>query len=201
METYDFVISLGYNCEIANALIVGKYRDNSYPFDWLFSKMWKINQTLREQFCNFFKLENLERARYSGRPSKEKDNGFIYVHDGSFNELRNNSNLYIQQFSKYNRRTERLINLLNSEKKILFIRMNYDEKSEDYIEFVKVIKETFPNCNFTLVVILPSDKTDYQIQNENIKYLSNIKLNRFCIANYLDQNYILPKYIQPKKSY
>ena len=53
-------------------------RDSAYLFDWNFSKMCKINETMKTKFYNFFLQENLIVA-------KEKDNGFIYVHDGAYN--------------------------------------------------------------------------------------------------------------------
>jgi hypothetical protein len=52
-------------------------RDSAYLFDWNFSKMWKINETMKTKFYNFFLQENLIVAKYKKNPAKEKDNGFI----------------------------------------------------------------------------------------------------------------------------
>ena len=49
MEKFDHVVSLGYNCEIANSILSLNMRDAAYPFDWNFSKMKKINETLKNK--------------------------------------------------------------------------------------------------------------------------------------------------------
>jgi hypothetical protein len=63
-QEYDFmhIVSLGYNCEIANSIIEMKERDAAYPLDCLFSRMWKINETMKQRFSNFFIRENLIKA-------------------------------------------------------------------------------------------------------------------------------------------
>ena len=48
METeydYNHIVSLGYKCEVANGILEAQLRDAAYPFDWTFSKMWKITPT------------------------------------------------------------------------------------------------------------------------------------------------------------
>lgn len=102
---YDFmhIVSLGYNCEIANSFIEMKARDAAYPFDWLFSKMWKINETMKLKFSNFFLQENLIKAKYKKNPAREKDNGFIYVHDGWHQILTQNIAEYTKVKEKYDK--------------------------------------------------------------------------------------------------
>lgn len=202
MEHYDNVISLGYNCEIANSLIQGKIREWSYPFDWLFSTMWKINDTFKEEFKNFFCYENLIRSKYSGRPTMDKDGGFIYVHNGSYDQVVKNRDYYLMRKENFNRRIDRLITLLKSNSSVLFVRLFNDDKIEEHQEFVKIIKNLYPDCKFKLLVIIPDNKLNFNhIESENIEYISNIKINRFNISELLRNKYILPIHKQEKKHY
>lgn len=205
MEKYDYVISLGYNCDVANGLMHGELRDKSYPFDWNFTKMSKINTTIRENFINFFKRENLARSKYNGRPAMDKDGGVIYVHNGSYEDLIKNEEYYNIRNENYMRRIERFLELLNSDKKILFVRLIEDDTHEEHLEFINIIKEMYQNCNFKLILLLQDEKTQFfQYKNiyfENMKYVSGMKTNRYCISGYLRENFDLPINKQLEKHY
>jgi hypothetical protein len=53
MVTYDNVISLGYNCSIANALIHTKNREFSLPFNWNFTSDIALCEYFENDFNNF----------------------------------------------------------------------------------------------------------------------------------------------------
>ena len=203
METkYDFehIVSLGYNCEIANAILEMQMRDAAYPFDWIFSEMWKINETMKTRFSNFFLQENLMVTRYKKNPAKEKDNGFIYVHDGSYDILSKNILEYTNIKEKYNRRILRLLDLLDSGKKVLFVRGLYNDKIEEHLDFINIVTNTYPNSNFHLLVLCPYSNIIYT-QHDKIDYIKGIKIGKYCIADFLRKKYNLPIYNSLKKEY
>ena len=45
-ESYEHIISLGYNCEIANSFLARNMREYSYPFDCNIVKYFKDSISL-----------------------------------------------------------------------------------------------------------------------------------------------------------
>ena len=131
-EYFQYVIPLGYNCTPTNSIRDGQFRFASFPFDWNYTSMEKIVECFTNEFKTFFIKENFKRANwYSGKPAYETSISshlenekakIIYVHDGSYKELMNNDNIYLKHKEKYSRRINRLLDVMNSGKKILFIR-------------------------------------------------------------------------------
>jgi len=201
-QEYDFmhIVSLGYNCEIANSIIEMKARDAAYPFDWLFSRMWKINETMKQRFSNFFIRENLIKARYKKNPARERDDGFIYVHDGEYDILSQNITEYTNIKEKYNRRISRLFDLLDTGKSILFVRVLYDEKIDEHIDFVNILSDIYPNSKFSLLIFCMDEKIT-SVENDKIEYVSGISIDRCSINNFLRTKYKLPVYPYLKKRY
>ena len=199
---YDFmhIVSLGYNCEIANSIIAMRARDATYPFDWNFSKMWKINETMKLRFSNFFLQENLIKSKYKKNPAREKDNGFIYVHDGSYFILSQDITEYAKVKEKYNRRITRLLDLLDTGKSILFIRLLYDDKIDEHFDFVNILNNIYPNCKFHLLVFCINEKP-ISVENDKIEYISGVSIDRFSICNFLKTKYKLPYHAYEKKEY
>jgi hypothetical protein len=203
METeydYNHIVSLGYNCEVTNGILEVQMRDAAYPFDWIFSKMWKINEMLRTRFSNFFLKENLIVARYKKNPAKEKDNGFIYVHDGPYDILCQDNNEYINAKEKYNRRILRLLEILDSGKSVLFVRVVYDDIIDEHLDFVNILSNLYPNSKFHLLVFCPNTKIMH-VEHEKIEYVSGIKIGRYCLGGFLRTKYNLPTYKSIKKEY
>jgi len=199
---FDFmhIVSLGYNCETANSIIEMKARDSAYPFDWLFSKMWKINETMKQRFSNFFLQENLIKAKYKKNPAREKDNGFIYVHDGEYDILSQDITEYTNIKEKYNRRISRLLDLLDTGKSILFVRVLYDEKIDEHIDFVNILSDIYPNSKFHLLVFCINEKPTL-VENDKIEYVSGISIDRYSISKFISSKYKIPYHKYEKKEY
>ena len=106
---------------------------------------------------------------YSGKPAYEKGINshygdqrgeekakIIYVHDGSYKQLMSDENLYLKHKEKYDRRIQRLFNVMNSGKRILFIR--YENSLNDYqqliniMELKDIIKSKFSKCKFKIYI-------------------------------------------------
>ena len=165
-EYYKYVIPLGYNCTPTNSIRDGKLRNASFPFDWNYTSMEKIVECFTNEFKTFFLKENLKRASwYSGKPAYETSTGshlieekakIIYVHDGSYKELINNENIYLKHKEKYSRRINRLLDIMNSGDKVLFVR--YENSENDYqqliniIELKDIIKSKYPKCKFKIYI-------------------------------------------------
>jgi hypothetical protein len=201
-ERYDFAISLGYNCEIANSLISCNARNMSYPFDWNFTKMWKINELFANKFSNFFARDSLVEARYTGNPARDKDAGTTYVHDGKYIYLRNDNNYYNTQAAKYNRRIERLLNILDKDTKILFIRLCYEDVCDEHIEFTEILSKHYPNCDYKLLIINMKNErmTDVTI-TDKIEYVEMSNINRYIIGEFIREKYDIPFVDTCKKDY
>ena len=199
---YDFryVVSLGYNCEVSNSFLESQLRDSAYPFDWIFSKMWKINETMKTKFSNFFLQENLIVAKYKKNPAKEKDNGFTYVHDGAYEILSKDITEYAKVKEKYNRRIVRLLNILDSGEPVLFVRAVYDDTIDQHLDFVNILTNVYPNSNFKLIVLCPYTNI-MSIEHNKIDYVNGIKLGRYCIGGYIREKYNLPIYKSINKEY
>lgn len=203
MNKYDYVISLGFNCDIANGLIEGEIRDKSYPFDWNYTKMNKINNTIKEKFTNFFNIQNLASSNYAGRPAMDKDQGIIYVHNGSYRDLIKNTEYYNIRKENYNRRIDRLLKLLENENKILFVRLVQEDTYDEHLEFTNIVKELFPKCIFKLVLLIRDDRLDLlkytEMTFENLVYFSGfstMKSNKYCLSGLLRSRFDLPKHKQ-----
>lgn len=178
---FDHCISLGYYCDVANALMYLNYRDASYPFDWCFTKISKIKECFNNKFENFFNKENLIRSTQQGNPSMDKDGSITYVHDGSYRKLMQDENFFNKQKNKYIRRINRLYDKLNSKKNILFILVcnhyNHNKDNIDEInELINCINEKKFNCNLKFLIITNNDNkkviNHYSNSKKNLKMIS-----------------------------
>mgnify|MGYP000604136111 FL=1 len=116
------IISLGGigGCDLATAL--RKLNQQTYPYDWLITTQSFIIKSFNN-FNNFFIFNN--SYVHDKKKLLEINKKAIILHDFiNFNTEKQNL------ISKYKRRFERLNNTLNSNEKILFVRMydNLDEK-------------------------------------------------------------------------
>ena len=223
-EYFQYVIPLGYNCTPTNSIRDGKFRFASYPFDWNYTSMEKIVECFTNEFKTFFLKENFKRARwYTGKPAYETSINshlenekakIIYVHDGSYKELMNNDNIYLKNKVKYTRRIDRLLDAMNSGKKILFIR--YENSNNDYqqliniMELKDIIKSKYPKCNFKIYIFTNSENERLiGLDTEYYKFIRCVPQNfkgsqtpyRRFIEYYLRDNILYNNYYNMKKDY
>ena len=197
-EEYDYVISLGYNCEIANALLNCAARDASYPFDWTFSNMSTIIHMFQNRFSDFFRKDEFRLARYKGSPAMQYKGGIVYVHDGQFDYLMRDLSFYTKQKEKYDRRTSRLMELLDTGKRILFIRYAYDDTIQQHIDFIRMLETVYTKSVVKLLVI---NMTHDENQESKIQYEKQVFKDRYEISSYIRKNYNIPFYEILKKDY
>lgn len=178
---YDYIISLGCNCSVSNSLRDMNIKKDTFLFDWNHTHIIKILETFKNKFTNFFDVTNI-RPVHNGFAELINDNDNIevenwkikYVHDKK-EITKGKINVILE---KYNRRSLKLLNLLNSNNKILFIRIAtyYKNEYEEIIELVEIIKQNFPNCDFKIILI-SGEKIDNK--NDNIIFFHEDIINKF----------------------
>ena len=196
-------ISLGYNCSVK--IFLNQTIDQpTNIFDWIGSPMWGINKFIENNY-NLFNEDEYKKLQifsenidYTHLKCNTKYY-FKFLHDlptdSSINKTyimhnKNGEIIKINNFTnfknKYQRRIERFKELLNSNKLIVFIRLEectknkiiHDEyreldlKSElDYIkEFIILIKNKYSTLNFKLIFLSNTNPTEL---NNNLLILNN----------------------------
>ena len=187
MKTYDEIISLGSNCCPGLSLKTLNIKKQTYPFDWVRTNSKIIYDILlngtenyikfNENISNDFYLKDLHSYTHPFFNSSHINyygQHFTHYTDITTNEL-------IIKFKKY---LDRFYDLLNSNKKILFIHSNeeyiYHKKSRDdkillYKYLCKIndlLEEKYPNLNFEIINIdINNDFKNYKnIINLNMEY-------------------------------
>ena len=200
-------ISLGHDCKTAEILRTLNLRKDAYPFDWIgsidFNGIYKCFET---DFSDYFLKNNLKMlpliydVGLQGYYNRILDDayGFTYNHDfpldfsadmvADAKEEKITSGKIVTNFldfhhivyAKYQRRVNRLRDALRSTKKIFLIRTSgtYQEAKR----LSSIIREKYPICNFTLVIVSSEEEAKYQWNLAYVKnfYIpSNIPINVF----------------------
>lgn len=165
-------ISLGSTCSIAFQKQKLGIKKETYPFDWLrVESLDDINDLFDNSFQDFLNLTKVNESdkfpvfdeEFPNLISNCNSKSIImknkyemkFYHD--FNDKTNFEEVRL----KYERRIERLINLIKSDKPICFIR---DELKPNKINnkiidrFVEIIKSINPKSQFELIIILHQPK-------------------------------------------
>jgi len=193
---FDKVISIGSYCEVAKELIKYNLRSESLPFDWLWTSLFYIHKSLvdKTQF-HFLKHENLKPTydkKYTHTYFYIKDEyqrlEAIGIHDAD-NIPKKQLKYKIPEINeKYNRRYNRLIDILNSKKNVVLIRyanptyspLYNDNPRETYKDIVKLYDMIMNmyDCNL-YILFITKDKNelrklkDKKIDSKRNIYVSN----------------------------
>ena len=221
IRSFDKIISLGSNCYVKMFLDSVNFKTETQFFDFIGSSMWAINELFKENFNDLFEdgIDSLEKKRImcSG------DDQYILTHKKYYLRFKHDfkqnfdseikENIKTSDFKnvrdKYERRKERLIDILKDDKKtLLFIR--YEEEQQDRIkygedkkseieyiyEFIEIIKQKYPSKKFCILFLSHTMDNDDK-RNENLIILKNVKrINIWTesskkIRNTIEQNEIL----------
>lgn len=131
------LVSLGENCNSAWYLKESKNKEESYPFDWIFSSPNIVLHTITDNFSSF-----MDRAQITSLGEKAGHN--IY-HNSLFNHrnpLSSNTN-----YSYYQRAVDRFINLINSSGQIIFVITvinEFKKRKRWYNGFTESMIPSFP---------------------------------------------------------
>lgn len=175
---YDFAVSLGTACIVANKMENSNLRLFSGPFDWIVGSPERVNYLIKNNFKNFFLYDNLEieGSRDGKFLVRDKLNGLLSVHDFKESGDIISKDEYSKVMEKYERRIKRFYDWCRRSEKALFII--YIE-SQDYLSEVYAIKETigftFPQLYFDILIVYlgPEEISAIERMDENL-YLAHV---------------------------
>lgn len=199
-------VSIGPYCESAIIIKNCDLRNNSYPFDYIFSSLDFVNHAIKDRFkifldkqyhkngnvydtgistlhtfySQFLDTEILRKHHIvHGLPEKAKNlkNHEVFVHHNLLDE-----NIY----NAFERRCNRLLNLIDNNKKIVFVYYNcYTLEYDDLIDF----SNSFNNYKNIFIVGIFKNSLEKKIlyENTNCKIYQNYD-NRF-IFDEIKNNY------------
>ena len=202
---FDRIISLGQDCGVAGGMRNIGYKECSYPFDWNVTFLEYIFECFNNKFSNFDEI--FKNSKIGSYGIVNYKNICHFYHDKKYI-------IDKEIIDKYKRRGKRLNNLLNSSKRILFIRKDKDTKIKDMILLKELIIKKYPNLKFK-ILLLNNDKNEKTNDDYIIhKYIgsdcfleesnrkpgifkhTNIKLAYSCVYDEL-KNYSSVKFSQP----
>lgn len=180
-----FLLSLGFNCTIKRFLDFTKLTSGETNFfDYIGSSMWSINELFQNDFANLFNWTEYKHFQImNGEKSNYLTNSRYYLR--FFHDLSTYSTDKLKDdvVGKYSRRKQRLYDILNESKYVVFIRHEeiienriiYDEYAEKFMtnelehtkNFSHIIKTKFPNLKFK-IILLSLEHNDYYFIEHNI---------------------------------
>jgi len=186
------LISLGTNCKIK--MFLNLHIDQpTHLFDWIGSPQWGINNLINDNYDLFNTSDYCSLNIYNSIDPLtifcNKKYYFKFIHDLDNNTIIDKYNLvynkhgdlikvskFLEFKEKYQRRIQRFIEMLNSNKSIVFLRLEelmankiiYDNHKEFYAkpeiyyikEFMNIIKNKYPNANFKLIFFSQTNQTE-----------------------------------------
>ena len=129
---FDKIISLGSTCQTAYQLKRMGFRNESYPFDWLFSlETKKLVLAMKNDFKDWCLLENLEESESQTEHRRLLDTKYNMIYQHHFPKEQSVEESYDKVYRVILKRVKRLMELKNSSQKVLFVRTNTSEADSD----------------------------------------------------------------------
>ena len=190
----------GNACAVRDSIKLYKKNLNQMTqfFDWLVVSMKTVNEVLESKSLLLDNYSSKYPNPLNNVTFEFKNYDCLISHhdikvfdENSINEIT----------SKFNRRHQRLIETIKTEKKINFIRYCKNQQNieeEEILKFFKIINTVNPNLLFNFVLI--SDFNDLNIPNTLIRNNNFIYIN---LNKYIDDNILNEKddYQKKVKSY
>jgi hypothetical protein len=163
LTLYDAFISLGGSCQTAHQLEVNKLKGPTLPFDWVVSPFSSVHTLIANDFADLLEKENLTLV--------QDDEVGWYVHDEKY-RIRflhdfpldlDFMRAYDAVRSKYERRSKRLLELLNTSRRVLLIRL--DSTREEAQAFAEMLRKKFPQLRYDLLALgnTPEMQSDWAL--------------------------------------
>lgn len=174
-EKYDQTISLGSSCQSAWQLEVNGVRKLAYPFDWLMTPFDGLVSFIINKGEGFLEKDNIEVIEIlHGDPLSflhvaDRKYDFHSMHDFFFPDMYN----YGDVKAKYERRIQRFFDLLESNKKILFVRTQISR--DEAVRLDDLLHYLYPYLEYTLVAINddPDAQTDWGLKRVKNFYMQS----------------------------
>jgi hypothetical protein len=158
IESKPIFVSLGYRCSSAALLKKLQLKNESYPFDWLVSRLSVIEDSIQSDFKEFLNINNYERRYSNTYKTMDSEEGFIcdeHLMVNTYYQPQDNphpNNTYQYQmamnhhnillkddYEYYQRCVQRFTNLQESINPIIFVNIQHVisfadfEKSREHI--------------------------------------------------------------------
>jgi hypothetical protein len=148
---YDAFISLGGSCQTAHQLEANKLKGPSLPFDWVVSPFSSVHALIANDFAGLLEKENLALVQDDeiGWYVEDQKYRIRFLHDFPLDlEF---MRAYDAVRSKYQRRSKRLLELLNASRRVLLIRL--DSTREEAQAFTEMLHQKFPQLRYDLLAL------------------------------------------------
>jgi Putative papain-like cysteine peptidase (DUF1796). len=177
-KSYDFAVSLGTACIVANKMENSNLRLFSGPFDWIVGSPERVHYLIKNNFKDFFLYENLEiEGKRDGKfLVRDKLNWILSVHDFKENGNKIDTYEYKKTMEKYERRIKRFYKWCRlSEKALFIIFINSEKDFSDVYTIKEVMHNSFPQLRLDiLTVFLCSEKvSEIKLMDDGI-YLAHV---------------------------
>lgn len=148
---YDAFIGLGGSCQIAHQLEVNKLKGPSLPFDWVVSPFSSLHTLIQNNFADLLLKENtvLVQDDEAGWYVLDRKYRTRFLHD--FPLDLDFMRAYDEVKAKYERRSRRLLELLDSSRRVLLIRL--DITREEAEAFDDMLRIRFPRLRYHLLAL------------------------------------------------
>lgn len=132
IKKYNFVIPIGYVCNVTSFVMQQNKRDSAYIFDRAGSSMWAVSELVKNNFEDFLNIDNII-------PMKLYDNSEkMYLVDKKYYfritmPIHSSKEDLIKHNIDKSKHKDRFVNLINttSDKSVLFIRFEEPSITED----------------------------------------------------------------------
>lgn len=153
LQQYDEVVSLGYSCQVAWQLETNGIRRLAYPFDWFHTSYESLIAFINNKGAHFLDLDKINvGGPYPGDPSrllvKDLLYGIISYHDFLATPPMSN---YADIKYKYDRRTKRFFNLLQSNKRVLFVIQDALKSQVENLDYL--FHMLYPKLAYTILAV------------------------------------------------
>jgi hypothetical protein len=176
-RTYDQAVSLGFSCQVVWQLETNGKRSLAYPFDWVHTHSVSLLSFLANKGAGFLELKNISiQGKYAGDTAHMKVvdiiNGIISYHDIISSPLFGN---YKAVKAKYDRRIKRFFELLNSNKKVLFVRQGDTKAEIEHLDYF--LHESYPNLNYDILAVNCTEEyhTDWEMTRVKNYFIPQIE--------------------------
>ena len=178
IKKYDTIMSIGAACFVPTVLKSKNLRDFSGPFDWMYGAgIEERLKIVKNRFQDYFNKEDFEflaRNPENGKYTyKNKRTGIIYNHDFTSEIL---DETFDEIAQKYKRRIDRVLNLFDAPKTILFVYAG-QTLIGDKDKVIKLIDEINQKYQATIDLLFINNNPEMSLKK--YKRLKNISPHVF----------------------
>jgi hypothetical protein len=175
IKKYDETVSLGSSCQSAWHLEANGLRRWSYPLDWVITPFDSLIAFITHRGVGFLDRDKIAVIEIlEGAPSMLHVSDTTYhihsIHDFFAPDMPN----YEAVKAKYDRRIKRFFDLLESSKRILFVRVNISRQEAEYLDHF--LHTLYPRLEYTLLAV--SEDPSAQ-ENWGLERVRNFYMQQF----------------------